>query len=50
VDGAFVDDAETSPAIDAGDPAAPVDLEPAPNGGRLNLGAFAGTPEASRSP
>jgi len=27
-----------SPAIDAGNPATPYNLEPAPNGGRVNLG------------
>ena len=48
--GAWVLDAVTSPAIDRADPAAPVGSEPAPNGGRANLGAFAGTSEASKSP
>ena len=38
-----------SPAIDAGDPAADYSNEPAPNGGRLNLGAFGNTAEASSS-
>ena len=37
----------TSPAIDLGDPLADYSLEPAPNGERLNLGAFGNTPEAS---
>ena len=38
-----------SPAIDVGDPAADYSNEPAPNGGRLNLGAFGNTAEASSS-
>src|SRR5262249_56040891 len=47
--GAFVVDAVMSPAIDAGDPASDHSLEILPNGGRVNLGAFGNTPEASRS-
>jgi len=46
----WVPDDVTSPCIDAGDPASPFDLEPAPNGGRINMGAYGGTPEASMSP
>lgn len=46
----WVNDTETSPCIDAGDPASDYALEPAPNGGRVNLGAYGGTAEASRSP
>ena len=46
---AWAVDEVTSPCIDAGDPASPFDLEPAPNGGRINLGAYGGTPEASMS-
>lgn len=42
-------DARTSDGIDAGDPASPVGHEPAPNGGRVNLGAYGGTTEASKS-
>lgn len=38
-----------SPAIDAGDPASSYSLEPSPNGGRINMGAYGNTPEASRS-
>ena len=38
-----------SPAIDLGDPAADYSNEPAPNGGRLNLGVFGNTAEASRT-
>ncbi len=39
-----------SPAIDAGDPADPVGVEPSENGGRRNLGAYGGTAQASKSP
>jgi outer membrane protein assembly factor BamB len=34
------------PSTDRGDPADPVGAEPAPNGGRINLGAFGGTADA----
>lgn len=36
--------------IDRGDPAVPVGDEPAPNGGRVNLGAFGQTSEAAPTP
>jgi hypothetical protein len=36
-----------SPCIDAGNPASPCTLEPAPNGNRVNLGAYANTEVAS---
>ncbi len=36
-------------AVDAGDPADPFEREPAPNGGRANLGAFGDTAEAASS-
>ena len=36
-------------STDQGDPADPVDAEPTPNGGRINLGAFGGTAEAELS-
>jgi len=39
-----------SPAIDAADPAASAGHEPAPNGGRRNLGSYGGTREATPSP
>ena len=39
----------TSTAIDMGDPDADCSHEPSPNGGRLNLGAYGNTVEASRS-
>lgn len=45
----WVPDPSTSPAVDAGDPARPASMEPPHNGGRLNLGAFGNTAEASRS-
>ena len=38
-----------SPAIDAGDPASNYTLEPSPNGNRINMGAYGGTPEAAAS-
>ena len=45
----WVFDDVTSPCIDAGDPNAPLGAEPFPNGGFVNLGAYGGTAEASRS-
>jgi hypothetical protein len=48
--GSWVQDAVTSPAIDAGDPAGPVGQEPLPHGGVVNMGVYGGTAEASRSP
>ncbi|MBW8039776.1 MAG: hypothetical protein FVQ85_07230 [Planctomycetes bacterium] len=45
----WVQDANTSPCIDAGNPHSPIGLEPFPNGGRINMGAYGGTPEASKS-
>ena len=48
--GSFVADADLSFCIDGGDPAAGFAQEPAPNGGRLDLGAFGNTPDASLSP
>lgn len=45
----WVPDARTSPAVDAGDVGSPYASEPAPNGGRVNLGAYGNTLEASRS-
>jgi hypothetical protein len=46
----WVTDPADSPCLDRGDPAAAFLDEPSPNGGRINLGAFGGTPEASKSP
>jgi hypothetical protein len=45
----WVLDELTSPCIDAGDPNSPVGDEPEPNGGRVNMGAYGGTAEASKS-
>lgn len=45
----WVLDAATSPCIDAGNPNSDYNLEPEPNGGRVNIGAYGGTEEASRS-
>ena len=39
----------TSPSINAGDPFADYSSEPAPNGNRINMGAYGGTEEASSS-
>ncbi|MEM7391299.1 MAG: right-handed parallel beta-helix repeat-containing protein, partial [Verrucomicrobiota bacterium] len=48
--GVFVADAEWSPLIDAGAPGDIYRNEVFPNGTRANIGAFGGTPQASRSP
>ncbi len=45
----WVIDHVTSPCIDAGDPNSPVASEPSPHGGVINLGAYGGTAEASKS-
>jgi len=45
----WIKDDVTSPCIDAGDPASPIGLEPFPNGGIINMGAYGGTAEASKS-
>ncbi len=47
--GAWTADPSDSPSIDAGDPATSVGDEPAPNGGRINMGAYAGTDQASKT-
>ena len=44
----WMQDKVSSPCIDAGDPGWPVGLEPAPNGGRVNMGAYGGTTQASK--
>jgi len=38
-----------SPCIDAGDPNSAYEDEPSPNGGRINIGAFGNTPNATES-
>ncbi len=45
----WVCDGLTSPCIDAGDFGRPTGFEPSPNGGMVNLGAYGGTAEASKS-
>ena len=49
VSNSWVVDETTSPCIDAGDPESSVGDEPASNGDRINMGAYGGTPEASKS-
>jgi len=39
----------TSPCVDTGDPASDYSAEPLPNGGRVNMGAYGNTVEASKS-
>jgi len=45
----WVQDEVTSPCIDAGLRTSSVGSEPAPNGGRINMGAYGGTTQASNS-
>ena len=45
----WIKDDVTSPCIDTGDPNSPIDFEPFPNGGVINMGAYGGTAEASKS-
>jgi len=47
--GSWVKDDVTSPCIDAGNPLDPIGQEPFPNGGIINMGAYGGTAEASKS-
>jgi hypothetical protein len=47
--GEWVIDSSHSPCIDAGDSQDSVGAEPYPNGGRINMGAFGGTRQASLS-
>ncbi len=46
---AWVNDVLMSPCIDAGDPTSSWHQEPLPNGERINMGAYGGTPQASLS-
>ncbi len=46
---AWVIDEVTSLCIDAGNPMDPIGHEPFPNGGMINMGAYGGTEEASKS-
>ncbi|MHC4463910.1 MAG: right-handed parallel beta-helix repeat-containing protein [Planctomycetota bacterium] len=45
----WIQDDVTSPCIDAGDPNSPIGNERFPNGGRVNMGAYGATHEASKS-
>jgi len=45
----WIQDDVTSPCIDTGDPNSPIGHEPFPNGGIINMGAYGGTVEASKS-
>jgi len=45
----WIRDDVTSACIDAGDPNAPLGTEPFPNGGYVNIGAYAGSAEASKT-
>ncbi len=47
--GGWAIDRQHSPAIDAAEPGSAFKLEPAPNGGRANLGADGNTAQASKS-
>ena len=47
--GTWAIDSVHSPCIDTGDPADALGDEPVPNGGRINMGAYGNTVEASRS-
>lgn len=49
ISASWVSDDVTSPCIDASDPMSPIGHEPFPNGGRINMGAYGGTPQASKS-
>ncbi len=46
---AWLLDETSSPCIDTGDPIAPIGSEPSGNGGIINMGAYGGTLEASRT-
>ncbi len=48
-EGRWVKDERTSPCVDAGDPMWSIGAEPFPNGGRVNMGAYGGTAQASKS-
>ena len=48
--GLWVADPGNSPCIDAGEPTSAASDEPAPNGNRVNLGAFGNTTQASKTP
>jgi len=48
-EGGWTTDDGTSVCIDAGNPMSPIGAEPFPNGGIVNMGAYGGTAEASKS-
>ncbi len=48
-DGAWTSDADDSPCICAGDPRSDYSNEPEPNGGRINMGAYGDTEQASKA-
>jgi len=48
-EGRWTKDDVTSPCIDGGDSMSPIGYEPFPNGGIINMGAYGGTAEASKS-
>ena len=48
--GTYTDDAVSSPAIAAGNPATSIGAEPSPNGGSVEIGAYGGTAESSLTP
>jgi predicted outer membrane repeat protein len=48
-EGRWTKDELTSPCIDAGDMSSAIGFEPFPNGGVVNMGAYGGTAEASKS-
>ena len=45
----WAQDGVTSTCIDAGDPMSPIGLEPFPTGGFVNMGAYGGTAQASKT-
>jgi parallel beta-helix repeat protein len=45
----FVLDSMTSPCLAAGDPSSPYNLQPTPNGGAIEVGAYGDTAQASKS-
>jgi hypothetical protein len=47
--GTYIKDAVTSPCIDVGDPTSVYTAEPVPNGGRINMGTYGDTGQASLS-
>ena len=48
-EGSWTTSANDSPCIDRGDAAADASAEPAPNAGRINMGAYGGTSRAAKS-